>query len=273
MRWAYFTVFTICMVTVSYFALQSLTDLSVALKKSTDNSMDNRQKDLELRLADLKSEILSLKGDIGVLRSGQTRAVELATQNSESLQNMRAMLEESPKRMGQMNQQGDPIREVIGVSVELTRNVMRAFSEQANAKERADGKYWKDGEVGLLDRIEYPREEFDMQVRYFASPEQDKYTLVIMPSHRKLKEEIRDKYPLFALALTSSGALFICKACPVDAPEKLDVPGWQEENNIPKQGEWFRFDEKNEKPGVGEQQQQRGPEQMPPNRPAPAKRK
>ena len=267
MRWAYFTVFTICIVVVAYYASQSFANLSTALRKSTETSMDNERKEFELRIADLKTEIASMKGEIALLRAGITRAVEIAGENSESLTSIFARIEENIARMPQMRQQGEPFMDIIQETIRLTREIMMMFGEQSSAKMKADGKYWKDGEIGLLDRIEFPRDEFDMLVRYFASPEQDKYTLVIMPSHRKIKQEIREKYPNLAFAITSSGAIYICKNAPVDMPEKFNVQNWGEDDNLPQPGEWGRFDENAMRPNMNGGQQPMRPEQLQPNKP------
>lgn len=238
MRWGYFTVFAVCMTIFTYFACSYFNDLSGALKELREIKNENEVKNLELKLADLRTELAGLKSETALLRAAQTRALEFVSETNNAVLQLAQKLENIQPRQGQFRPEGEPWMQVVAESQMITMKLFERLGELARQRQRDFGQFWPDGamEFGNLFGM---ANDFDMPYRYFASPDKKKFTIVVMPVHRNLKRELGDKYPVYAMAYTSDGGFYIAKRPGVDAPEKYAIKNWEKEHNLPEGPEWI----------------------------------
>ncbi|GAB4154193.1 MAG: hypothetical protein Kow00107_04350 [Planctomycetota bacterium] len=204
-------------------------------------------------LADMKTELAEMRAELKRMGDALLNSRELAELSMERLIELHARLDEMAERLNRPMEhermEGPPqierIAEDVGGAVS---NMLMFFREEAEKQKRMHGEYWEDGELTLDRFIRLPR-AMEFSWRYFASPDRDKYTLVVMPEvELPFPPEERENIPRVMVAITSGGGSFFCLSWEVKAVEELVVLGWEEENNLPDRCEWRPIEQREERP-------------------------
>ena len=246
MRFVYLAVFCIALTVVTYSASIFFKELTLSLRATANERKDTQNiRNIETRLADLRTELESIGRK---LDSTQTTIEKFG----EILPELHGMLCGLHERMEQLQQgeQREQREEDMPFHMHFMRKILEIsgitfiqFKKRADKLKRKTKEYWEDGEVDFGGALTFPQEELQYDFRYFASPNRDKYTLVLIPSHPEFEENPEMEGHRFAIALTQSGKIYICHPLPKENPEELFVPAWKKENNLPAIGDWVSVDE------------------------------
>jgi hypothetical protein len=190
---------------------------------------------------ELRTLILELKSDLKTLAMRIENNRDLlgaVTDRFKAIEEKLATLAERGNRMEGPERMGMPPIEMIQQKMrEIFVPRLRQFATGSQRVKRAEGKFWEDGEFRLEPVLQLP-EDIECPYRYFASPDRQKFTLVLIPNiEMPVPPEEQRNVPRFAFAVTQTGKVFMCPNSPVKMPEEFMIHEWPHEDNLP-EAEW-----------------------------------
>ena len=228
-----------CAVVITGKALMYFDNLNESIVQVRAEAANASQKAAD---TELRTLILELKSDLKTLALRVENNRDLLGAVTDRFKGIEEKLTELAERGGRMEgpeRMGMPPIEMIQQKM---RDVfvprLRQFANGAQRIKRAEGNYWEDGEFRLDPVLQLP-DGIECPFRYFASPDRQKFTLVVIPSpEMPVPPEEREHMPRMAFAVTQTGKVFMCPNSPVKMPEEFIVHEWPHEDNLP-EAEWI----------------------------------